>query len=126
MKGHCIYFLIDSGMVVYIGQTINIKTRLLEHRKNKQFDNHRVIYCSFNKLNFYEERWINKFKPKYNKLFTSRRTRDSKIKIGKQLYIESYIWDLIEESAGIEKRSVSNWLEILLIGHFLKAKIKKS
>lgn len=126
MKGHCIYFLTDDRKVVYIGQTANIKTRLAEHRKNKQFDSYRFIYCSFDKLNIYEERWINKFKPKYNKFVTVGRVRGSSIKVGKQLYMESSIWNSIEECASVDKRSVNNWIETYLRDHFLKAKIKKS
>jgi hypothetical protein len=48
------------------------------------------------------------------------------MKRGKQLYMDSDVWDLVEESAKKDKRSTNKWIEILLIAHFLKDKIKKS
>jgi predicted GIY-YIG superfamily endonuclease len=61
-----IYFLLNRGRVVYIGQSIYIPRRITEHR-DKKFSAFRAIECSLDKLNFYEYRWIKKFRPKYNK-----------------------------------------------------------
>lgn len=48
------------------------------------------------------------------------------MKKGKQLYMDSDVWDLVEKAAKEDKRSSNKWIEILLIGYFLKAKLKKS
>lgn len=62
----CVYFLLRSGRVVYIGQTINLRKRLPKHYK-KRYDAVRWILCPKELLLHYESRWINRFKPKYNK-----------------------------------------------------------
>ena len=63
-----IYFLLDGKEIVYIGQTKNFENRLIQH-SNKNFTGYRFIECSDKKRRLlYEARWLNKFKPKYNKL----------------------------------------------------------
>ena len=70
-----IYFLFDRNKIVYIGETeTEFGKRIYQHKKDKKFDEVKCI--SSKKLSFlkneyfrkyYELRWINKFKPKYNK-----------------------------------------------------------
>ena len=70
-----IYFLIYMKVIVYIGETATeFGKRIYQHKKDKKFDDVKCI--SSKKLSFlkneyfrkyYELRWINKFKPKYNK-----------------------------------------------------------
>ena len=70
-----IYFLIYMKVIVYIVETATeFGKRIYQHKKDKKFDEVKCI--SSNKLSFlkneyfrkyYELRWINKFKPKYNK-----------------------------------------------------------
>ena len=70
-----IYFLIYMKVIVYIGETATeFGKRIYQHKKDKKFDEVKCI--SSKKLSFlkneyfrkyYELRWINKFKPKYNK-----------------------------------------------------------
>lgn len=45
------------------------------------------------------------------------------MKRGKQLYMDSDIWDLVEKEAKKDKRSTNIWIEILLTGYFLKKNI---
>ena len=69
-----IYFLFDRNKIVYIGETETEFGKRIYQHKDKKFD---VVKCiSSKKLSFlkneyfrkyYELRWINKFKPKYNK-----------------------------------------------------------
>lgn len=61
----CIYFLLDKGVVVYIGQTVNLRKRLPRHRK-KRYNAVRWILCPKELLLHYESRWIKRSKPKYN------------------------------------------------------------
>lgn len=59
-----IYFLYKRKKLVYIGQTINLLSRLYSHEID--FDAIRFIPCRQFDLEKYEVRWIKKFKPKNN------------------------------------------------------------
>jgi hypothetical protein len=48
------------------------------------------------------------------------------MKRGKQLYMDSDIWDLVDKAAKEDKRSTNKWIEIVLTAYFLKEKLKKS
>lgn len=61
-----IYFLIKSGEVVYVGQTKQGLTRPLSHR-DKDFDEIKIMYCTENALDSLEDKYIQKYKPHYNK-----------------------------------------------------------
>lgn len=61
-----IYFLLLEKEIVYIGQSTRFPSRLGGHA-DKNFDNFRFILCAENKLSEYEQRWIKKFNPIYNK-----------------------------------------------------------
>lgn len=62
-----VYFLLQDGKVVYVGQSTNVKKRLISHRyTEKQFDSYRVINCAHDRLLYYEKRWIARFNPIYN------------------------------------------------------------
>lgn len=61
-----IYFLIKSGEVVYVGQTKQGLTRPLSHR-DKDFDEIKIMYCAENALDSLEDKYIQKYKPYYNK-----------------------------------------------------------
>ena len=69
-----IYFLLDMKVIVYIGETEKEPGKRIYQHTDKKFDDVKCI--SSKKLSFlkneyfrkyYELRWINKFKPKYNK-----------------------------------------------------------
>lgn len=62
-----VYFLMKKGRVVYIGKTTNGLRRLFSHNLMGLFDKIRIIECNKNKVDFYEKRWIIKFRPKYNR-----------------------------------------------------------
>jgi len=61
-----IYFLLNRGRVVYVGQTTRWPSRLAGHIY-KNFNEVRFIPCRPSKLWHYEGRWIRKFKPELNK-----------------------------------------------------------
>jgi len=58
-----IYFLMHLGKVVYIGATRDFPRRMIGHY-DKKFDCIKFIECEDNK--YYERRWMELFKPKYN------------------------------------------------------------
>lgn len=61
-----IYFLIDRKTIVYIGQTHRFPCRFNTVNAEFVFDRIRFVECSVRKLLYYERRWIDKFRPKYN------------------------------------------------------------
>lgn len=61
-----IYFLIKEKEVVYVGQTTQGLIRPFSH-KNKEFDEIRIMYCNKNDLDYFEDKYITKYKPIYNK-----------------------------------------------------------
>jgi excinuclease UvrABC nuclease subunit len=67
----CVYFLVQNDEIVYVGQTLNINSRIEHHLEDKKFN--RVFYLSMSKrgLDEAETVFIQALKPKYN-----RRIRD--------------------------------------------------
>lgn len=66
-SGPCIYFLCRGDEVVYIGQSINLSSRLGQHLDMKHFD--RVFYVSVPRedLTWRELELINQYQPELNK-----------------------------------------------------------
>jgi transcriptional regulator with XRE-family HTH domain len=63
----CVYFLIKDDKIVYVGQTHNGLKRIIEHNGKKDFDRYSVLPCNISKLNKLEEKYILRYRPKYNK-----------------------------------------------------------
>lgn len=61
-----IYFLIYRKEIIYIGQTVDIITRVRTYLTYAYFDDIRLIECPVDKLRHYEKRLIGYFKPKVN------------------------------------------------------------
>ena len=61
-----IYFLLDGGAVVYVGQTKQGLTRPFSHNKDKDFDEVKVIDCNADDLDYTEDCYIQKYQPRYN------------------------------------------------------------
>jgi hypothetical protein len=60
-----VYFLIASGRVVYVGQSVQIGTRLSDHAKTKDFDAYTYISCPKDKLDVLESLYIHALDPEY-------------------------------------------------------------
>lgn len=65
-----VYFLLQDEDIVYVGQSINVLTRLAEHFRAslKQFNRVFVIECKAAELNHLEAMYIDKFRPKFNEV----------------------------------------------------------
>ncbi|GAB3991998.1 hypothetical protein GCM10028807_24030 [Spirosoma daeguense] len=65
----CIYFLMDAqNQIVYIGQAINLQSRLLEHRvSGPNFERVRFHTCEANELNRLEQEAIARYKSRDNR-----------------------------------------------------------
>lgn len=69
-----IYFLIDCDEVVYVGQSVDIRSRLEQHSnagmakgtKEKNFNRFFFVNCQREELDRLEAYYILKFRPKYN------------------------------------------------------------
>lgn len=63
-----VYFLIKDNVIVYIGQSINCKGRILEHIRegNKKFDFAKIVRCDINDLAEMERLFLDYYLPKYN------------------------------------------------------------
>lgn len=61
-----IYFLLKDNEVVYVGQTKQGIARPFSH-KDKVFDEIKILYCEKEQLDVWENRFIQKYKPIYNK-----------------------------------------------------------
>lgn len=62
-----IYFLISDDEVVYVGQTRRGLSRVYSHVYDKQFTKIYIIECDETELDYWEDFYIFKYKPKYNK-----------------------------------------------------------
>lgn len=64
----CIYFLIMNREIIYIGQTTSLALRISNHKcyYGDSFNKVRFIECPEKHLSKYEQRWIKKFKPRFN------------------------------------------------------------
>ena len=66
-----IYFLFKNNEIVYIGKSVSIFRRILEHKHN--FDSFSYIELPKEKLDIYEKLFILKYNPEYNtETFTHR------------------------------------------------------
>jgi len=63
-----IYFLLNDNEIVYIGKSTNLKFRIAEHKSYPRFFNLiRFIECPIDLLDYYESRWMLRFRPSHNK-----------------------------------------------------------
>jgi hypothetical protein len=86
-KGCGIYFLICNGSVSYIGKTTDLANRLMQHKiQLMDYDSFRFIKCDEDKLDLYEKRWINKFKPEHNHTNKGRKKQKSYYKKKERIY----------------------------------------
>lgn len=68
VRRYCgIYFLILNGEIVYVGQSINIWSRIDSHRADKEFDGIAFEQCEEADLNRMEILYIEKYNPTLNR-----------------------------------------------------------
>lgn len=65
-NGASIYFLINEGKIVYVGQSKNIFARIGDHIKSKSFDSYFVFSCQEENIDVMESFYIHKFNPELN------------------------------------------------------------
>ncbi len=62
-----IYFLIEGDEIVYVGQSIDVHSRLITHRQQKQFSHFSYIEVPPELLDIVERAYISRFKPRLNR-----------------------------------------------------------
>ena len=75
-----IYLLIDQmqlegEQVVYVGQSVRPYTRMSQHLKDKFFTHIRVMPCRRDRMNYWEKKLIQAFRPEYNRTHNYKRGR---------------------------------------------------
>lgn len=69
---NAIYLLVHDDKVVYVGKTRNGIKRISEHSK-KVFEKVGFIECKENELDYYEDFYIMKYQPLYNRTYSCYR-----------------------------------------------------
>lgn len=75
-----VYRLYKDNEIIYIGKSVNIKSRISQHIKDKEIDSY--DYCEFaneSDMNIYELYYIDKFKPRLNKDCKTKQTTTIKL-----------------------------------------------
>jgi len=67
-----VYFLIDNGIIVYVGKSDSIQSRLHQHTRDKEFDRIAWIQVNSHEQKYIEAYYIMTLKPKYNKFLPVR------------------------------------------------------
>ena len=60
-----VYFLLDGDEIVYVGQAVNIYSRIAQHT-DKQFDRYAFVLCDVDMLDNLESLYIHVLRPKLN------------------------------------------------------------
>ena len=87
-----VYFLIDEGKIVYVGQSVNIYARIPSHH-DKKFDRYSYVPCKPRLLNILESLYIHCLQPKLN--FTMNGVLIAPLTLNK----------LLEEAAPFEEKT---------------------
>lgn len=61
-----VYFLVKGTRVVYVGQSVNVYTRVAGHMRTKDFDSFSFVRCPKNALNQLESIYIHMLQPPQN------------------------------------------------------------
>jgi len=86
-----VYFLFRRSEIVYIGQSKGWLSRVVEHLCKSEiiFDSYTFLPCLAKNLDVVERRYIEKYRPKYNKIFNPEvkekaKARRKKLRVVKQ------------------------------------------
>lgn len=61
-----VYFLIKNNKIIYVGQSVNIFRRIMDHLPTKRFDKFSYIRCKKENLDIIESLYIHHIKPPQN------------------------------------------------------------
>jgi hypothetical protein len=66
-----VYFLLDGEQVVYVGQSVAVHKRVMEHLASKKFDGFAYVACDRSGLDILESLYIHALRPKENGRWSS-------------------------------------------------------
>ncbi len=61
-----VYFLVSGSRIIYVGQSVNVPSRVMEHRGSKRFDAAAYIQCPPELLDIMESIYIHAIRPSMN------------------------------------------------------------
>lgn len=65
-KSSGVYFLVSGNRVVYVGQSVNVYSRIDEHTRVKSFERYAYVPCSIDMLDRLESLYIHCLRPPLN------------------------------------------------------------
>lgn len=109
--GSFVYFLVNDGECVYVGQTRNLRSRLRRHRSDKAYDSVYYLHVSADMRLSVESEWIAKLKPIYN-------GKPGRPAVGKEpmrsFRVSDEDWDLFKRAAHASELSLARWIILTL------------
>lgn len=134
-----VYFLFKNGVIIYVGQSINLCARLISH-PIQDWDEARYLECEPEKLDEIEKHWIIELKPRFNKTYKDQRIlrklkpkKPLKVKlpiapVAKLMQISAERQQKIEEIKQAEERETNKLLSEMELTQkeidFLQAKMQ--
>lgn len=118
-----IYFLLNEGEVVYVGQTNNGLRRPFSHR-DKEFTEIKFFFCPSQELDYWEDCYIQKYDPIYNKQSNYKMRwglQRVKKQIQKHKFPEYTLWDLrkvLKELKIVPQRDTYNGNETISFNEY--------
>jgi len=116
----CIYFAMSSGDVQYIGRSVNLQQRWIQHHRRQYLDaNSNIAWLEISNIGLLsqiETALIEWFKPPLNREFadlTIKKTITTSSKTRIVVCVEEALKPKLESLAKLQKRSLSNLLEVL-------------
>lgn len=83
---HYIYLLFEKHELVYLGQTVNLFSRIGSHQSDKKFDSVRGFIIDISWAAYIEQALLITSRPKYNKSVPFHEDHDQKVKIGEYFF----------------------------------------
>jgi hypothetical protein len=78
-KSSGVYFLILGNRVVYVGQSVNVYSRIDEHTRVKSFERYAYVPCSIDMLDKLESLYIHCLRPTLNSTLKDGLTKNAPI-----------------------------------------------
>lgn len=115
-----IYFLTKGSEVIYVGQTMDIASRIKSHSRYKDFDGFCYIKVPVWRVNLIEAFYIVKFNPAINKSIPKNKMYQSSSKTKELLMKEASIKidEMIEERASFSCKNSKASVKYATLGSF--------
>lgn len=78
-KISCVYFLFVDNNLVYIGKTTDLFRRIVDHQKDKIFNNYSYLECKQPELTAVERHYIQKYNPVLNTVHSTHISNSEEI-----------------------------------------------